>query len=156
MQLFLTCTYKIFPITRRGTGLCENLHLPKLHFQSKKETQRGENEALIRQSNHSNGPNMRWLYWDWTPMLGESHEANSPAKLTIQPSKLGWKTYMQTPLLHTVSQDAWHFIMGGMVTLVPLLYVPEWQYMLFLSTKIIFSIIIEVNKNYLQSSPNCY
>lgn len=115
MQLFLTCTCKIFPITGRGTGLYENLHLPKLHFQSKKETQREENEALVRQPNHSNGPNMRWLYWDWTPMLGENHEANSPAKLTIQPSKLGWKTYTQTPLLHIISWDGWHFIMGGMI-----------------------------------------
>lgn len=97
---------------------------------------------------------MRWLYWDWTSMLGESHEANSPAKLTIQPSKLGWKTYTQTPLLHTISWDAWHFITGGMVTLMPLLYMPEWQYMLFSSSKIIFLIITEVNKNYLQSSPN--
>lgn len=37
---------------------------------------------------------------------------------------------------------------------MPLLYMPEWQYMLFSSSKIIFLIITEVNKNYFQSSPN--
>lgn len=36
VQMSLTCNCKIFPVTGRGVGLCETLHLPMFHFQSKR------------------------------------------------------------------------------------------------------------------------